>query len=204
MSREVLQLQNRHTEERLSLRAIHHEGQLCLELKGSLPARSEGPPLHVHFVENEEGVVRSGTLSAILDGQRLTVGSGQSASFAAGSVHRWWNEGDELLVFDGIARPLVDLDRLLEAVFEVLNAGPSGRPDPFYMAHLALRHWNTQYLAVMPRPVQAVLFRVMVAVGTVMGKYRGTDWPGCPARCIGVDRTAARNTAAGSPSGAGI
>jgi hypothetical protein len=31
--------------------------------------------------------------------------------------------------------------------------------------------------------VQAVLFRVIVALGTLLGRYRGTDWPGCPDRC---------------------
>jgi hypothetical protein len=54
------------------------------------------------------------------------------------------------------------------------------------MAHLLLRHRRTQTLVIMPRPLQAVLFRVIVAVGTLLGRYRGEDWPGCPARCVGA------------------
>ena len=54
------------------------------------------------------------------------------------------------------------------------------------MAHVALRHRQTQHVIVMPAPLQAVLFRAVVAIGTVLGKYRGTDWPGCPARCGGA------------------
>jgi hypothetical protein len=39
---------------------------------------------------------------------------------------------------------------------------------------------------IMPRPAQAVLFRLLVAVGTALGRYRGNDWPGCPSRCPGA------------------
>ena len=177
-------LENRHTGERLSLRRLRRGGEVWLELKGSLPPHREGPPLHIHFAEDEEGRVRSGTLSAVIDGRKITAGSGESASFPHGSAHRWWNEGSERLDFEGYVRPVVDLDRYLQAVFEVVNAGPEGRPPLFYLAHVALRHRRTQAVLVMPRPIQAVLFRVVVAVGRVLGRYRGDDWPGCPSHFI--------------------
>ena len=41
-------------------------------------------------------------------------------------------------------------------------------------------------MLLMPRPIQAVLFRVIVTVGTLLGRYRGDDWPGCPSRCLGA------------------
>lgn len=179
-------LENRHTGERLSLRRINRGGEVELELRGSLPPHSEGPPLHIHFAEDEEGRITSGTLSAVVDGRRITVSAGESASLPRGSAHRWWNEGDEALEFVGYARPVVDLDRYLQAIFEVMNAGPDGRPPLFYMAHVALRHRHTQAVLLMPRPMQAVLFRAIVALGTVLGRYRGSDWPGCPSRCLGA------------------
>jgi hypothetical protein len=80
----------------------------------------------------------------------------------------------------------VDLDRHLQAIFEVLNAGPDGRPSLFYMAHAVLRHRHTQAVLVLPRPIQNVVFRVVVAIGTLLGRYRGDDWPGCPSRCTGA------------------
>ena len=179
-------LENRHTGERLSLRRIQLGNEVVLELKGTLPAHREGPPLHIHFAEDEEGYVASGTLSAVVDGRRITVGAGESVRMPRGSVHRWWNDGDETLQFNGHVRPVVDFDRLVQAVFEVVNASPSGRPSLFYIAHVSLRHRHTQALAMMPRPVQAVLFRVIVAIGTLMGRYRGEEWPGCPSRCQGA------------------
>ena len=61
-------LENRHTGERLALRRVRRGDEVWLELKGSLPPHSAGPPLHVHVAEDEKGQVRSGTLSAVCNG----------------------------------------------------------------------------------------------------------------------------------------
>jgi mannose-6-phosphate isomerase-like protein (cupin superfamily) len=182
----ALTLQNRHTGERLSLRRVKKGDEVWLELKGSLPPHREGPPMHIHFAEDEEGRITAGTVSLVVDGQRKAVRAGEFTAIPRGLPHRWWNEGDEPLQFEGYAKPLVDFDRYLQAVFEVMNAGPEGRPSLFYMAHAALRHRRTQAVLLMPQPIQWVLFRVVVAIGTLLGRYRGTEWPGCPTRCLGA------------------
>ncbi len=183
---EPLVLENRHTGERLELRRMLIDGEMCLELRGSLPPKSEGPPLHVHLKEHEEGKVKRGRLTAVVDGQRIEAGPGETATLPLGSAHRWWNEGDEPLEFVGYARPVVDLDRYLQAVFEIVNAGPAGRPSPVYMAHVMRRHRETQDVRLMPRPIQALLFRIAHLVGSLTGAYRGDDWPGCPSGCTGA------------------
>ncbi len=126
-----LVLDNRHTGERLVLRRVLRGDEVWLELKGSLPPHCEGPPLHIHFAEDEEGHVTAGTLSAVVDGHRINAGPGESAKLPRGSTHRWWNEGDELLEFVGYARPVVDLDRYLQAVFEVSKRGFRWAPPAF-------------------------------------------------------------------------
>lgn len=182
----ALHLENRHTGETLSLRRVRRGSEIWLEIKGSLPAGQAGPPLHRHLVETEEGTVKAGTLAFVVDGVKGTAGVGESGTFPAGSAHTWWNGGKDTLLFDGYAKPAADLDRLLQAIFDVVNSTASPRPPLFYLAHAALRHRDTQELLLMPRPLQAVFFRVMVAIGAMMGRYRGTDWPGCPARCHGA------------------
>jgi mannose-6-phosphate isomerase-like protein (cupin superfamily) len=181
-----LRLENKHTGEVLEVSRFRENGVECVRLVGSLPARSEGPPMHVHFVEDEYGTVRKGVLFAIVDGKQLEARAGESVHLPRGLPHRWWNGCDERLEFDGAARPAVDIDKFLQAAFEIANASPPDRPSLFYMAHLALRHRRTQQTLLVPPGVQAALFRVVVAFGTVLGKYRGTDWPGCPARCTGA------------------
>src|SRR5258706_15842297 len=106
-----LRLENRHTGEVLELRRQNRNGELVLELRGTLPAHRGGPPLHIHYVEDEEGLVTSGTLSVEVDGKRLDAGPGQTVRLPRGIPHRWWNEGDQLLAFEGCTRPVVDLDR---------------------------------------------------------------------------------------------
>jgi len=176
-------LHNRHTGEYLHLRRVRRDGVLCLELKGTLPPKQGGPPLHLHTSEDEIGTVVSGTLSAEVNGHRIQVASGGTAAFPKGAAHRWWNDGDEPLAFEGLARPVVDLDVYLAAAFEILNSGPANRPPIFYLAHLAWRHRRTQAVLFMPRWAQRVVVPVIVLIGTVLGRYRGTDWPGCPDRC---------------------
>jgi uncharacterized cupin superfamily protein len=79
-------------------------------------------PLHIHHLEDEEGLVTDGTLSAVVGGQHVTAGPGQTVRLPRGVRHRWWNAGDQPLAFEGSTRPAVDLDRYLQAVFEVMNA----------------------------------------------------------------------------------
>ena len=153
---------------------------------GSFLLTVRGPPLHVHLAEHEAGTVHRGVLTAVVDGERVQAGPGEAAELPLGSAHRWWNEGDEPLEFTGYAKPLVDLDRYLQAVFEVVNAGPADRPPLVYLAHAMLRHRKTQVVLVMPRAIQAVVFRLAYLFGLLAGRYRGKDWPGCPARCTGA------------------
>ena len=88
-----LTLGNRHTGERLVLRRVVRDGEMCLELRGSLPPRQEGPPLHIHYGEDEEGTVIAGTLSAVVNGRQIHVEAGGTAVLPRGSAHRWWNAG---------------------------------------------------------------------------------------------------------------
>jgi hypothetical protein len=72
----------------------------------------------------------------------------------------------------------------------VMNAGARNQPSLFYLAHVALRHRRTQTVLLMAPPIQAILFRVLIVLGTLLGRYRGTEWPGCPARCTGAPEVA--------------
>ena len=188
-----LRLENRHTGEVLELQRQKQDGEPVLEIRGTLPPHREGPLRHVHHFEDEEGLVTAGILSAEVGGQRIDAGPGQSVRLPRGVPHRWWNAGDQPLSFEGRALPVVDLDRYLQAIFEVMNAGPANQPPLFYLAHVAVRHRRTQSVRVMPPSVQEILFRVAVVLGTLLGRYRGTEWPGCPARCTGAPAPASED-----------
>ncbi len=190
-----LELQNRRTGETLRMRRVRDaSGQIILNIEGSLPPRASGPPPHVHFHQREEGSVKAGTLGAQVGKDKIVVPTGGTAAFAAGVVHSWWNAGDDLLEFNGQAIPAVDLDRYIQAVFAVLNASPNGRPSIFYMAHVSWRHRDTQLLATPPRAIQRIVFPLILFIGRILGKYRGSSWPGSPDSCTGAPVVDAAST----------
>jgi mannose-6-phosphate isomerase-like protein (cupin superfamily) len=182
-----LRLENRHTGEILRMSRVRDSaGQTILALDGSLPPREDGPPLHIHFHQREEGIVKAGTLGAQVGTEKIIVPTGGTAVLPAGVVHKWWNAGDDLLELSGRTIPAGDLDRYLQAIFAVLNVSPSGRPSIFYIAHVAWRHRHTQALAMPPRAIQRVIFPLILFAGCVLGKYRGSSWPGSPESCPGA------------------
>jgi mannose-6-phosphate isomerase-like protein (cupin superfamily) len=181
-----LQLENRHTGETLRLCRIRDRGQVVLEIEGALPPHSAGPPLHVHVRQHEAGAVLSGVLSGRVGGRTVTIRAGEPCVFPAGVPHRWWNAGDEPLRFKGRAVPAVDLDRFLQAVFAIANAGTAARPPIFYMAHLLHRHRHTQRLAAIPVWVQRIVLAAVVVIGHLLRKYPSSGWPGAPAACLGA------------------
>ena len=182
-----LKVENRHTGEILRMRRVRDAaGQIVLRIDGSLPPRASGPPVHVHFHQREEGTVKAGSLGAQIGKEKVVVPAGGTPVFPAGVVHSWWNAGDDLLEFSGQAIPAVDLDRYLQAVFAVLNASSSGRPSIFYLAHVLWRHRHTQSIVSPPRATQRIVFPLILFIGRVLGKYRGTSWPGSPESCTGA------------------
>jgi hypothetical protein len=183
----VLTLEHRHTGEILRMRrARNPEGQIILILEGSLPPHRDGPPLHVHFREQEEGIVKAGTLGAQLGNEKIIVPTGGTVVLPAGRPHRWWNAGEDLLQFNGQAVPAVDLDRYLQALFAVLNASPNGRPSIFYIAHVLWRHRDTQLALAPPKAIQRIVFPIVLFIGRILGKYNGSNWPGSPESCPGA------------------
>jgi hypothetical protein len=189
-----LRLENRHTGEILRLRRVRDaEGQIVLTIDGSLPPRMSGPPVHVHFHQREEGGVKAGSLGARVGNEQIFVPAGGTAVFQAGVAHTWWNAGEDLLEISGRAIPAVDLDRYLQALFAVLNAGVSGRPSIFYLAHVLWRHRHTQAALAPPPAMQRIVFPLVLLVGRILGKYRGDRWPGSPESCAGAPETGAAN-----------
>ncbi len=61
--------------------------------------------MHIHYLEDEEGLVTAGRLSVMLGGKRIDAGPGESLLLPRGVPHRWWNEGDEPLAFEGFTHP---------------------------------------------------------------------------------------------------
>ena len=184
---DFLTLENRRNGEILRMhRRRDAEGRIILYLDGTLPSKADGPPLHTHVREREEGIVKAGTLGARVGGEKIIVPTGGTVVLPAGVRHHWWNAGDDLLELSGQVVPSVDLDRYLQAVFAVLNASSNGRPSIFHFAHVLWRHRDTQLLAAPPPAIQRIVLPILLFIGRILGKYRGSSRPGSPESCPGA------------------
>jgi len=79
---------------------------------------------------------------------------------------------------------------LLRHDFEALPNNRLARPAPgfllFYLTHVLWRHRDTQLLSIPPPAIHRILLPVVLIIARILGKYRGSSWPGSPESCPGA------------------
>ena len=142
-----------------------------------------GPPMHVHYLQEEVLTVERGTMGWQRQGEEEQMARpGESASFAPGEMHRFWNAGDDDLVCSGTVRPPDNVEYFLTQIYASMRANGKPRPRLFDAAYLLTRYRSEFGMAQPPRPVQRVLFPVVVAVGRLLGLQRRFDGAPEPVR----------------------
>jgi quercetin dioxygenase-like cupin family protein len=132
-----------------------------------------GPVMHVHHRQTEALTVRRGRIGYQRPGQPARyAGPGETVAFAPGDAHRFWNAGDDDLHCAGYIEPADNIEYFLGAIFDSQKRSGSGRPDPFDAAFLATRYRSEFRIAAVPALVQRLAFPAVVAVGTLLGRYR--------------------------------
>jgi quercetin dioxygenase-like cupin family protein len=159
--------------ERLTFVGIRSDEQgEYLEATNSVSPGS-GPPMHVHHLQEEVLTVERGTMGWQRLGEEEHVArSGESATFAPGEFHRFWNAGDDELVCNGYVRPPDNLEYFLTQIFASTRANGGRRPRLFDGAYLLSRYRSEFGMADPPRPVQFVLFPIAVFIGRLLGLHR--------------------------------
>jgi quercetin dioxygenase-like cupin family protein len=139
----------------------------------NLVAPGSGPPMHVHYLQEETLTVERGTMGWQRHGEEEHLArSGESASFAPGEMHRFWNAGDDELVCTGVVRPPDNVAYFLTEVYASTRANDGKRPRLFDAAYLLSRYRSEFGMAEPPRPMQRVLFPVVVAIGRLLGLHK--------------------------------
>lgn len=184
MHRYPYKIENGSGEELIFLRLVGDEGgdRLEVEIRAQPGA---GPPMHVHYQQEEAMTVVAGTLGFQIPGEppRLA-GPGETAIFAPGVGHRWWNAGTTELHCTGWAKPAHNVEYFLTALFDSMKRAGRQRPDFFDAAFLLTRYRTEVRMLEIPAVVQALAFPVLLAVGRMLGRFaRYTDAP----EPIGID-----------------
>ena len=129
--------------------------------------------MHVHHYQAEALTVRQGRMGYQRLGEPAQfAGPGDSVMFEPGEVHKFWNAGSDDLVGIGYIEPADSIEYFLGGIYESRKASGGVRPNPLDVAFLARRYRSEFGMAAIPAVVQRVLFPVLVAVGTLLGRYR--------------------------------
>ena len=132
-----------------------------------------GPPLHVHHYQVESFTVQRGRMGYQRPGQpEQFAGPGDTVTFAAGDAHRFWNPGPDDLCCTGYIEPADNVEYFLGEIFASTKRRGGAAPDPFEAAFLATRYRDEFTMVSIPAVVRRLVFPLLVAVGTVLGKYR--------------------------------
>lgn len=131
-----------------------------------------GPPMHVHYLQDEGVQVISGRVGYQTPGQEPQfAGPGDSVVWPAGTAHRWWNAGTGECRMTGWCSPPNNIEFFLGTLFTSTKEN-GGRPGLFDAAFLLTRYRNEFGMLDLPVLVRRVVMPALYAVGTVLGKYR--------------------------------
>lgn len=159
--------------ERLTLLGVTGEAATArVELEG-VAEPGVGPPLHVHFFQDEGLRVLEGRLGYVTGGgEPQFAGVGEEVVFRAGEVHRFWNAGDTTMRASGWVSPVGNFPWFITRLHASLRENAGSRPGFFEGAFLMHRYRSEFDMMEIPRPVKRFVFPVVVALGHMLGKYR--------------------------------
>ena len=127
---------------------------------------------HVHPSQTETFEVVSGKLAAKLGRKTVEAGAGDVVVVQPGVAHKWWNAGEDSLVFRCEVRPALGFESLIETMFGLAADGKTnkkGMPNPLRLAVIANHHFGDVQLPVVPRWLQ----KAALAMGAPMGRLAG-------------------------------
>ncbi|GAB2576893.1 cupin domain-containing protein [Spirosoma areae] len=132
-----------------------------------------GPPMHVHWLQDECLTVVSGQLAYQVQGQATQhAREGETVLFRRGMPHRFWNEGTEMLTCTGWIKPANSVVFFLSSIFAAQNKSGKAQPEAFDAAYLLTRYASEYDMLEIPRFVKRVILPITYQAGRLLGKYK--------------------------------
>jgi quercetin dioxygenase-like cupin family protein len=131
-----------------------------------------GPPMHVHYLQDEAARVVSGRLGyQILGEEPKFADAGELVLWPAGTPHKWWNAGTGELRLSGWCAPPGNIEFFLSAMFASVKEN-GGRPGLFDAAFLTTRYRSEYAMLEIPPFVRRFVIPILYGVGSALGKYK--------------------------------
>jgi quercetin dioxygenase-like cupin family protein len=165
-------IQNNHGEKLVFLRKIAHPSGDWLEVENFVQPKA-GPPMHVHWKQDESLTVVNGKIGYQLKGGAEEFAEpGETVLFRRGTWHRFWNAGDDVLHCTGWVKPAHNLEYFLTEMYKAMDNGTHGRPEANAGTFLMMRYKSEFDLAAIPGFVKKVILPLQYFIGNVMGRYK--------------------------------
>lgn len=95
------------------------------EIICTIPAGQEGPPPHIHPLQDEIFEVIEGKLELSAKGKKIVLEIGQTFNVTANTAHTFSNPLDIETKFRATYKPALDIDYMLVQGFDSLNSQPN-------------------------------------------------------------------------------
>jgi quercetin dioxygenase-like cupin family protein len=132
-----------------------------------------GPPMHVHFRQDESLTIVKGKIGTQIHGKEpVYYEAGATALFERGIPHKFWNAGEEPLVCKGWIKPAENIEYFLTEIYRSTNENGGKRPGTFDSAYLMTRYKAEFDMLEIPAFVKKVIFPVVLFFGKLAGKHK--------------------------------
>lgn len=130
---------------------------------------------HTHPYQEERFEVLSGTLRIRVGRRKHTLGAGDAIVVPPGTVHAWWNEGEETLHGLVEFRPALDMESVFETFFGLARGGKvskKGVPNLLQIIALLDEYRDEIGIPWIPRRVRHAIVSLLAPLARQRG-YRG-------------------------------
>ena len=131
-----------------------------------------GPPMHVHYLQEEAARVVTGRLGyQVLGEDAKFAGPGELVVWPAGTPHKWWNAGDDRTAHDWVVQAARQHRVLPRRAFRV-DEGERRRPPSAVRCRFLMTRYRSEFAMLeLPAFVRRVVIPVLYVVGRMLGKY---------------------------------
>ena len=146
-----------------------------LEVENTVQPKS-GPPMHVHFHQEEMITIVKGRMAIQVPGKEPQFfETGASVSFKPGEIHKFWNAGSEPLTGKGFIKPAYNIEYFLTQIYASTEANGGKRPGTFDAAFLLHRYKSEFDMYEIPTFVKKIIFPLVLFIGRLQGKHKKFD-----------------------------
>lgn len=165
-------IENGHGEQLTFLGVTHRPDGDRIEVEG-VAEPGAGPPMHVHYLQEEAARVVAGRLGyQVLGEKERFADPGELVVWPAGTPHRWWNAGTSDLHITGWCSPPGNVEFFLTSLFASTKGKGDGRPRLMDATFLLTRYRAEYAMLEIPPVVRRVIMPLLYGVGRLLGKYR--------------------------------